>query len=222
MKPYKLVIFDWDGTLMDSEGRIVACLQAAQAKAGVAVQPREQIKRIIGLSLRRAIDTLHPEQPAQVCDVIEAEYRVQFLEKNTTESQPFEGVVQVLDYLQAQGVRLAVATGKSRRGLDRVLSQEVTGFGRYFCVTRSGEETASKPDPKMLDEILAVTGVALEEALMVGDSTFDMEMAQRKGMSALAVTYGVHERGELEVFSPVAVCEDAWKMLAWLQSCYAR
>jgi phosphoglycolate phosphatase len=222
MKPYALVIFDWDGTLMDSEGRIVACIQAAQEKAGVHPQGREQIRRIIGLSLRTAIDTLHPDLPSSVCDVIEAEYRVQFLEKNTTESEPFEGVKALLDYLHQKGIQMAVATGKSRKGLDRVLSPEVTGFGEYFVITRSGEETASKPDPLMLTEILQQTQVALADALMIGDSTFDMEMAQRKGMDALAVTYGVHAQSELEAFNPVGVCQDAHQVLAWLKACYAQ
>jgi phosphoglycolate phosphatase len=212
---YRLLIFDWDGTLVDSIARIVESMRVAAGICELPWRDDVAIKGIIGLGLPEAIATLYPE----LDDVrrIEAFRRSYGDHYNALESQPsplFDGVAEALEDFRAQGYRLAVATGKSRRGLDHVLAGR--GWLEYFDVTRCADETASKPDPLMLREILVHCGVAVEEALMVGDSPFDLRMAHRAGMDSVAVGYGAQPLAELLKESPKLAIERFEELRHWL------
>jgi phosphoglycolate phosphatase len=213
-KTYQVVIFDWDGTLMDSTARIVSCLRTASQCAELTILSNGQYANVIGLSLDHALRALHPEATEWQIKVMDAVYRWQFMEANTVEMSPFSGAESLLQALTGLGKHVAVATGKSRHGLDAVLAD--TGFGQYFTLTKSAEETASKPDPKMLHEILNELSLDVSQAVMVGDSVFDLDMAQRLGMDCVAVTHGVHGIERLQAFNPVCVCDDLHQLHAWL------
>lgn len=213
-KTYQAVIFDWDGTLMDSTARIVSCLREASARADLAILTDRQYLNVIGLSLDHALRALHPEATEWQVKVMDAVYRWQFMEVNAVGMMPFSGAESLLSELNMQGVHVAVATGKSRHGLDAVLAE--TGFHHYFVLTKSAEETASKPDPTMLSEILEALSLDVSQALMVGDSVFDLDMAQRIGMDCVAMTHGVHDVEQLKQFNPVCVCDDLHQLQAWL------
>ncbi len=212
---YKLVIFDWDGTLMDSERRIVDAIQYAAAETGLPVLDDKTSASIIGLSLVKAVERLYPQaSDDQVAQMAQA-YTRYFLEESTVPMVPFAGVEALLQSLRSRNVKLAIATGKSRRGLDRVLSE--SGLASYFDLTRTPMEAASKPDPLMLRQILDETGVPVEQALMVGDTTFDMEMAQRIGMDRVAVSFGVHDQEELDKYAPLVHFHHLDALRKWLE-----
>lgn len=213
---YDLVIFDWDGTLMNSEARIVSSIQYAADMCGLPVLPYDDSKQIIGLSLDKAITTLYPAiEPGLVAAVSQA-YSQHFLEESKVPMQPYVGALEMLQGLFARGFKLAVATGKSRRGLDAVLAQ--TGYLSYFHITRTPVESASKPDPLMLQQILDVLAVDLSRAVMVGDTTFDMQMAKNIGMDRVALSHGVHDLNQLVTFDPVATFDDLTSLHKWLLS----
>ncbi|BBP46272.1 hydrolase [Thiosulfatimonas sediminis] len=214
MKKYQLAIFDWDGTLMNSEARIVDAIKIAALECGLPVLPDDVNKQIIGLSLDKAILGLYPDlEEGQVVRMAQA-YTQSFLEDSVVEMLPFAGAEALLLNLKQQGVKLAIATGKSRKGLNQVLAE--CGFGVYFDITRTPVESASKPDPLMLQQILDVLQVAVEDAVMIGDTTFDMEMAQAIGMDRIALSHGVHQMHQLDVFQPVAQLDDLQQLNAWL------
>ncbi len=217
MKPYKVVIFDWDGTLMDSDKRIVSCLKEAALRADLPLLTDAEYRHIIGLSLPIALWTLYPSATEWQHKVLDAVYRWQFMETNQTPMLPYAGMVDLLDSLKQAGYLLAIATGKSRPGLDSVLAE--TGVADYFVLTKSGEETACKPDPLMLQQIVDALGITVADALMVGDSVYDLDMAQRIGMHAVAMTHGVHDASQLAVYHPVAFCDDLMQLKSWLLSC---
>lgn len=200
---FDLVIFDWDGTLFDSVGQIVASLQFAAKKYQQPLTD-DAAKSIIGLGLPEVMQVLFPQVPELQDDILQC-YANHYVE-NSTGNQWFEGVSELITTLKAQGKKLAVATGKSRKGLDRVLKQ--TQSVELFDVTRAASETKSKPDPLMLQEILALTGVPLERAVMVGDTSYDLEMAQRLGMASIGVSYGVHTVETLSQFAPLAIVDN--------------
>nr|WP_219853005.1 HAD-IA family hydrolase [Stutzerimonas stutzeri] len=199
---YDLLIFDWDGTLVDSIGRIVESISVAAANCSLPALDEDIIKGIIGLGLPEAIAALYPH----VTDVKRVEafrraYADHYLLLEAKPSMLYPGVALALQQLREQGHLLAVATGKGRRGLDRVLAGQ--GWSDFFDVTRCADETASKPDPLMIHEILAHCGVRPERALMIGDSLFDLEMARRAGVDSVAVSYGAQT---LEVLQACAPC----------------
>lgn len=200
---FDLVIFDWDGTLFDSVGQIVASLQFAAKKFQQPLTD-EAAKSIIGLGLPEVMQILFPQVPELQDQILQC-YADHYV-ANSTGDKWFDGVAELIHALKAQGKQVAVATGKSRKGLDRVLKQ--TQSAELFVATRAASETKSKPDPLMLQEILDVTGVALERAVMVGDTSYDLEMAQRLGMASIGVSYGVHTVETLQQFSPLAVVDD--------------
>lgn len=209
-----LIVFDWDGTLMDSEAKIVRCVQAAAEDTGIADPGPAAIRRIIGLGLSEAMATLFPhESPARRLELIER-YRVHFLERDDTAMPLFPGVVDGLNELARRGYLLAVATGKSRRGLDRVLDE--TGTRGLFVATRCADEAFSKPHPQMLDDILGVTGMQRARTLMVGDTVYDMQMARNAGVGGLGVSYGVHARDELLANGALACLDSFAAVCAWV------
>ena len=202
-KTLELVIFDWDGTLFDSVGQIVKSLQFA-AKAYQQPLTEEAAKSIIGLGLPEVAQVLFPDVPELHTDILQC-YADHYVENSQADAW-FDGVAEMLHMLKAEGIKLAVATGKSRKGLDRVLTQ--TQSHELFAVTRAASETRSKPDPLMLAEILQVMGVAAENAIMVGDTSYDLEMAQTIAMPRIGVSYGVHTPETLAQYNPLAIAED--------------
>jgi phosphoglycolate phosphatase len=215
-RDYDLIVFDWDGTLMDSEIKIVRCIQAAARDIGAPVPANAEARRIIGLGLAEAVATLFPAlAPAQRTALTDA-YREHFLHHDQTEMPLFTGVREGLEDLAACGYRLAVATGKARRGLNRVLAE--TALAHLFAATRCADEAFSKPHPKMLEDILELTGTDAARAILVGDTVYDLAMARSAGVAALAVTYGVHTREELEAEAPLACLDSFSSVHAWLTS----
>lgn len=211
---YDLVVFDWDGTLMNSEARIVSSIQYAADMCGLPVLPYDDSKQIIGLSLDKAITTLYPTIEPGLVSVVSKAYTQHFLEESTVPMEPYIGALEMLQGLLARGAKLAVATGKSRRGLDAVLAH--TGYASYFHITRTPVESASKPDPLMLQQILDTLAIDLSRAVMVGDTTFDMQMAKSIGMDRVALSHGVHDLEQLMPFDPVATFDDLTSLHEWL------
>ena len=202
-KPVELIVFDWDGTLFDSVGQIVASLQFAAQQFEQPLTP-EAAKSIIGLGLPEVAQVLFPTVPELHTDLLKC-YGDHYVAHSTGDAW-FAGIAEMLYGLKNQGVQLAVATGKSRRGLDRVLAQ--TNSHDLFEITRAASETKSKPDPLMLAEILAFTEVKAEQAIMVGDTSYDLEMAQNIAMPRVGVSYGVHTPETLAQFNPIAIAAD--------------
>jgi phosphoglycolate phosphatase len=212
---YELLIFDWDGTLVDSIGRIVESMHWAADSCELARCSDAQVKGIIGLGLPEAIASLHPELvETALVERFRCCYSERYLALEAEPSALFPGVAEALAMFRAQGYRLAVATGKSRHGLRRVL--EGRGWLDYFDVTRCADETASKPDPLMLEEILEHCGVPAERALMVGDSSFDLRMARHAGMDCVAVGYGAQPLAVLREHGPALAIENFMELHAWL------
>jgi phosphoglycolate phosphatase len=212
---HELIIFDWDGTLMDSVARIVRCFSAALDDVGVPCASAEAIRHIIGLGLDEAVSVLLPTADNATRRQVIDRYRRHFLHIDQTGMELFPGVRAGLEALASTGYLLAVATGKARRGLDRVLRD--TGTAHLFHATRCADEALSKPHPQMLEDILVQTGVEADQALMVGDTTYDMQMARDARIDGLAVTYGVHERAQLVAHGPVACLDSFAEVYAWLQ-----
>jgi phosphoglycolate phosphatase len=213
-KRYDLLIFDWDGTLADSVGRIVEAMNQAADRAGEAWCSDEAIKGIIGLALDEAISVLYPHLTVAQVQAFRQHYAEVYMALDQQPSPLFEGVVESLEAFRAEGYRLAVATGKARRGLDRVL--KANGWERYFDITRGADEARGKPHPLMLEQILAHCQVEPGRALMVGDSAFDLQMASNAGMHSVAVGYGAMSLQALAEFGP-QVCIDHFSQLReWL------
>ncbi|VAW47107.1 Similar to phosphoglycolate phosphatase, clustered with ribosomal large subunit pseudouridine synthase C [hydrothermal vent metagenome] len=216
MKKYKAVIFDWDGTLMNSENRIVNSIQHAAKACRFPVLSHDESKQIIGLSLENAILGLYPEaEQHQVIAMAEA-YTQFFLEESDVPMEAFDGAEALLFNLSQSKIKLAIATGKSRKGLNQVLKE--SGFGVYFDMTRTPVESASKPDPLMLEQILTEFKLSADEAVMIGDTTFDMEMAQNIGMDRVALSHGVHQMEVLSPYNPVAELNSLQALNTWLMS----
>lgn len=213
-EPTRLVVFDWDGTLMDSTGQIVTAASGAIAQLGLPERPPEAIRDIIGLGLREAWQRLFPELGADAFMPFVEAYRDHFLAPETQSACLFSGALEVVAELAERGFLLAVATGKSRRGLDRDLA--ATGLDRYMAASRTADETRSKPNPDMLLELMARLEVAADATLMVGDTEWDLEMARRAGVPAVAVSYGAHAPERLHPFAPRACIDAIGELLAVL------
>ena len=194
----KLIIFDWDGTLMDSIGLIVESMHIAGETHGF-VTTDKQVQHIIGLSLVIGIDILYPSATAAQKLAIQDSYSEHYI-ANSHCTPFFPQIEAMLQTLQQQGKQLAVATGKKRRGLERVLS--ATNSHDYFVVTRCADESGSKPDPKMLIEILHDTQQQVSDAVYIGDSIYDIQMANQLGMTSIAVDYGSAASHELAAQQP--------------------
>ncbi len=211
---YELVVFDWDGTLLDSTGAIVRAIQASCADLGLPVPSCAQASHVIGLGLsdamRHAVPDLKPEQVPAMID----RYRFHYL-SGDHELSLFAGVPEMLDRLRSAGHTLAVATGKSRLGLERALDH--SGLRPFFCASRCADECHSKPHPQMLEELLAEFGVAEAAAVMIGDTSHDLQMARNAGVDALAVSYGAHPAEQLQALAPRACVQDVAELDAWLR-----
>ncbi len=211
---YELIVFDWDGTLMDSVAKIVACTQAAATDLGLVVPEYDEAKQIIGLGLHEAMARLFNITDEQEVQRVAQQYRHHFLGDEPTPETLFAGAEELLRQLESEGYLLAVATGKSRRGLEHVLAK--TGLGEVFHVTRCADETFSKPHPQMLQEIMEFTGADVTKTLMIGDTEYDMLMASNAGTDALGVTYGVHPREHLLNHGALDCVDDLRQVAGWL------
>ncbi|WDE07620.1 HAD-IA family hydrolase [Thalassomonas viridans] len=202
MQNYQLIIFDWDGTLMDSVARIVSSLQGAARASSLEAPAYDVAKQVIGLSLPKAMQTLFPEEK-HLHDELMGQYKLHYRELDTTQTPLFDHAVELLTGLKAAQKLLAVATGKGRSGLQRVWQQSDTGH--YFHASRCADESLSKPHPDMLQSLLAELDIAPGQALMVGDTSFDLEMAQFAGVDSVGVTHGVHTSEILAQYQPKAI-----------------
>jgi len=213
---FKLIVFDWDGTLMDSEGRIVECMQRALDETGQASLSAERIRNIIGLGLLEAIRTLLPDADHATHCAIKDRYRSRYLDSNGASTPLFPGAAQVVQELGRADYLLAVATGKGRSGLDKAMRE--SGIGDCFHATRCADETFSKPHPQMLDELMDQLGAACHETLMIGDTEYDMQLANNARTHALAVSYGVHSRERLLAQEPLDCLADVREIPKWIAS----
>lgn len=210
---YPLIVFDWDGTLMDSTAGITLAIREAARDMGLPVPTRAQASHVIGLGLQDALRAAVPGLPAaRYGDFVEC-YRRHFHAQQETMAL-FEGVEEMLDALRARGYRLAVATGKSRRGLDHAL--QVTGLAGRFVASRCADETRPKPDPAMLHELMEELALSARELLMVGDTSHDLGMASSAGVDAVAVTYGAHPPETLRALAPRALVGSVGDLERWL------
>ena len=208
---YPVIIFDWDGTLMDSIDKIVACVKQAAINCDLVSPDTIAIRNIIGLSLDKAMLTLFPCISTTQKALMIKEYRECYLSSNHQTTPFYPGIKDCLITLKEKGYKLAVATGKGRNGLTQMLKQEQVED--LFCVTYCAEETASKPDPLMLHKILEDFNIEASQALMIGDSSYDLEMANNAGIDCIGVTYGVHDKDILNAFNPIVLLDDLAKQL---------
>lgn len=214
MKSYKVVIFDWDGTLMDSAAKIVSCMQMTARDCGMPVPDYDAVSHIIGISLKPAIMQLFAIDDELLADKLVDAYKNAYLQQDTTPCPLFEGVENMLSQLQQRGYTLAVATGKARRGLNRAWEQ--TGTGAFFTASRCADEAHSKPSPDMLLQLLDELGVSAHDAVMIGDTTYDMQMAQVIGMDRVGVSYGVHAPVNLAKHHPKTIVHSVAELQSWL------
>ncbi|GAA4355058.1 HAD-IA family hydrolase [Kangiella marina] len=205
-----LIVFDWDGTLMDSTGRIVSAMQTTARNLKLPVPSDDEVRAIIGLSLSNCYRQLFPE--VEDHDWITEEYRYQYVDGDKTPSPVFEGVEAVLAKLKDDGYYLSVATGKARDGLDRVLNE--SKLKHFFDFTIASDESNSKPDPAMLHTLMKHFDVKPEQTIMVGDTSHDLKMAQNAGALGVGVTYGAHRVDILRQHAPLAIINDIRELIA--------
>ncbi len=200
MTNYRLIIFDWDGTLVDSEAAIVDAFRQAYQQASHRAPTYDEVRNIIGLNLNDAAAQLSPNLGSRMRLEIVDNYRSNYA--NLKQSPKlFPSVSRVLRELNGQGYALAIATGKSRRGLQKGLAE--SDLGDLFVATRTGDQCESKPSPMMLDEILDELKIEAKDALMIGDTEFDLAMARAAGVPRAAVSYGAHSVERLGLFNPI-------------------
>lgn len=202
----KAVIFDWDGTVVDSVEHIVDCLQHASTAIGFPPLERATYRNIIGLGLTEALRGLYPQINDQQMAAMRDAYSSHFMATSASHQRVFQGIPEILAHQHQRGRHCAVATGKSRRGLN--LALEASQMSEWFHITRCADETRSKPDPAMLLEILTQLNLEPEQAVMIGDTSYDMQMAANIGMPAIGVTWGVHDPEVLAAHKPQAVVSE--------------
>ena len=207
-----LIIFDWDGTLMDSIGLIVESMHIAGEAHGFRTTD-QAVKDIIGLSLMHGIEILYPQASNTQKLAIQQSYAEYYI-PNSHRTPFFTPIENMLLTLKQQDKQLAVATGKKRKGLDRVL--EASASHHYFTITRCADESGSKPDPQMLRDILDYTNQPISQAVFIGDSIYDIQMANRLGMTSIAVNYGTASSSELAAEQPTYQVDTPQELLALL------
>ena len=210
---FDLIAFDWDGTLFDSTAIIVRCIQAAVRDVGGTVPTDKEAAYVIGMGLMQALAHAAPDVPPEKYTELGNRYRFHYLQHQDDLSL-FEGVLPLLNDLRERGHLLAVATGKSRRGLDEALhSVDLRGV---FDGSRTADQTAGKPHPLMLQELMAEFDVAPERLLMIGDTTHDLQMAVNAGCASVGVSYGAHEPDAFHALQPLAVVHSVRELHDWL------
>ncbi len=213
---WKVIVFDWDGTLMDSTGAIVRAAERAIGDVGLPMPPPDRIREIIGLGLQESWDRLFPGRGLEGFGDFVERYREHFLTTERHDIRLYDGVEMLVESLFRRGAHLAVATGKSRRGLDRDL--EETGLGRFIEHSVTSDEARSKPHPEMLLRIIDHFGVDPGRTLMVGDTEFDLHMAHGAGAGALAVAWGAHDKRRLLASAPLGCLDAVTDLPAWLEN----
>jgi phosphoglycolate phosphatase len=213
MKRYELIVFDWDGTLMDSAAMIVDSVQAAARDLGLEPPSEERARHIIGLGLVDALRHALPDLPEDHYPELVERYRHHYLSRDH-ELVLFAGADALIRQLAENGFRLGVATGKSRKGLDRALVH--TGLGDLFHGTRCADECHSKPHPQMIEELMDELAVSPAQTLMIGDTTHDLLMAHNAGVAAVAVSYGAHPWDALETVASLYCAPSVAELAAWL------
>lgn len=211
----ELIVFDFDGTLMDSTIAIAESIQSAAVDLGVPVPSTERASHVIGLGLQDALRHAIPDLPQERYQELGERYRHHYLARDH-KLRLFAGVEAMLDELASEGYLMTIATGKRRTGLDRALG--ATGLGSRFQSSRCADECNSKPHPQMLKELMEEFGVSPEATLMIGDTTHDLQMAKNAGVHAVAVTYGAHPRDVLEAECPVYCANNVEELTNWLRS----
>lgn len=213
---YELIVFDWDGTLLDSAGAIAQAIQSACRDLDLPVPDDGRARHVIGLGLVDALRHAVPELTAERYPEMSERFRVHYLASDERLTL-FPGVLEMLDRLRADGHSLAIATGKSRHGLDRALDH--SGLRSRFLGTRCADECHSKPHPQMLEELIAEFGVSPASTVMIGDTSHDLRMAINAGVDALAVTYGAHPHDHLLDHRPLACLHSVPELDQWLKNC---
>jgi phosphoglycolate phosphatase len=215
----RLAVFDCDGTLVDSQHSIVACMQAAFRAEGLAPPPPAAVRRVVGLPLAQSCGVLAPHEPRARHALLAERYKEAFtaLRARQALDEPlFDGIVAALDALEAAGAVLGVATGKGRRGL--ALTLERHGLLHRFATRQTADDAPGKPHPAMLEQAMAEVGVSPVETVMIGDTTFDMEMARAAGVAALGVAWGYHGSDELRASGALHVAAEAMEIPVYFKS----
>lgn len=211
---YRLIVFDWDGTLMDSAGAIVSSMQAACADLGLTPPDDKTARQVIGLGLHDALAAALPGVPASEYSRVAERYRHHYLSRDH-ELSLFPGAYELVVELSESGCLLGVATGKSRLGLNRAL--DMSGLGQFFHATRCADECSSKPAPDMLLELMDELCASPGQTLMIGDTTHDLQMARNARVKALGVGYGAHPRRALEAERPLGLFDEFSQLAEWLR-----
>lgn len=211
---YDLIAFDWDGTLFDSTAIIVRCIQDAVQDVGGAKPSVEQASYVIGMALLPALAHAAPDVPSSRYRELGERYRHHYVQ-HQNDIVLFEGTLTLLQDLKQRQHILTVATGKSRQGLNEAL--QAVQLHKLFDATRTADETAGKPDPQMLNELMAEFGVAPSRTLMIGDTTHDLQMARNAGCDAVGVSYGAHAHEHFEALTPRHVAHSVAELRAWLE-----
>ncbi|MFD4119954.1 HAD family hydrolase [Alcaligenes faecalis] len=213
MTRYAAVLFDWDGTVMDSTYSIASSIQLASVDLELPVPSIQQASWVIGLSLESALYRAVPDLTAEQMPLFLERYRYHFMQRDP-HIKLFDGILPFMGELRGRQIALGVATGKSRQGLDRVLQQ--VNLSTFFDATRCADETRSKPDPEMLHQLLAELMLEPEQVLMVGDTVHDIHMATNAGMDSVAVTYGAHDPQTLAKAEPTVMVDNVAQMRDWV------
>ena len=213
LRRFRLLVFDWDGTVVDSTAPIVHAVQSAYRDLGLTPPEEKAVRYIIGLKLGEAFFQLSPNLPEENVQKLLGRYHYHYLQ-NDAGIPLFDGMDALLEKLDRENYFLAVATGKSRKGLSRMLSQK--GLTHRFHATRCADESFSKPHPEMLLYLMDRLGVTPEQTLMIGDTTHDVQMAKNAQAHALAVSYGAHDRDNLRQSQPLAVVDSVVALDTWL------
>jgi phosphoglycolate phosphatase len=210
---YRLIVFDWDGTIIDSASSIVECIRESARDMGLPVPTAERASHVIGLGLHDSLRTAVPELQAQQYPEFVSHYRRHFLAREDSMGL-FAGMQELLKQLNEKHL-LAIATGKSRRGLDRALA--ATGVAQWFAASRCADETHPKPHPAMLLELMEELDFSKDRILMIGDTSHDLEMARAAGVDAVAVTYGAHPEAGLRACGPLGCVSSVTELKEWLK-----
>ncbi len=217
-RPFDLIAFDWDGTLFDSTQLITRCIQAAVEDVGGQRPQAARASYVIGMPLMAALAHAAPDVPEHLYPQLGESYRFHY-KKNEHELTLFPGVVELLEWLKTQHYWVTIATGKSRAGLNAALHFDA--LKGLIDDSRTADETAGKPDPLMLHELMSMYGVSPSRTLMVGDTSHDLEMAKRAGCPSAAVTYGAHEDHELKKYQPMVFANSVNDLWDWFKSLHA-